>query len=130
MITSRGDISIYLALLVGMMILGSAVLISLILVRQMALTNNLVASERAYYAAKAGVEEGFYRLALARRGAAPGDINPPYAPGRVTYPTRDAIYEEAVIDNHIQLFGGLCGYIRGIFADEQRFIFVGRGACH
>ncbi len=131
----RGDISIYITLLVGLMILGSAVLVSLILARQLTLTQDLVASERAYYAANAGVEEGFYRLAIALRTSPGGDIDPLYAPGQVEYvqynPIQVAHYEESTDNNNIQLIGGVvCGYIRGRFAEEQRFIFVGQGACH
>lgn len=65
--STRGDIGIYIALTTAMVMLGSAVLLSLLLARQISLTQDLVASERAFFAANAGEEEAFYRLARERQ---------------------------------------------------------------
>lgn len=129
---SRGDISLFIVLVVGVMLLGSAVLLGLILARQNSLTHDLVASERAFYAASAGVEKGFYELALAIR-AAGGAAAPPdiplndiagmvdYGPGGIT----SGSYE----GNISRVNGQTCGTVVGTFAGEQRRIQIGPDGC-
>ncbi len=58
----RGDIAIYMALLIMSIMVSSAILFSSILVRQFQATEDAVASERAFYSANAGIEQGLYHL--------------------------------------------------------------------
>ncbi|MDP3997559.1 MAG: hypothetical protein Q8P73_03605 [bacterium] len=60
---SQGDISVYIALMMLLIIASSVIILNGILSRQIKLTQDIVASERAYYAANSGLEEIFYRAA-------------------------------------------------------------------
>jgi Tfp pilus assembly protein PilX len=59
---SRGALAIFIALLVLLIITSSAVVVSRILSRQIRLGQNVIASERAFYAADAGLEQALYEL--------------------------------------------------------------------
>jgi hypothetical protein len=67
----RGDISIYLALTIITIMISSALLLSVILITQLRSTEDIVESERAFYAANSGLERAFYELSLF---ATPGPI--------------------------------------------------------
>ena len=128
---NRGDISLFLVLIIGTTMLGSAVLLSLILARQVSLSEDLEASERAFYAASAGVEKGFYDLALAIKAAgganAPADIPMSNITGTIVY---TAGGEEATFDGRIFRKGGTtCGIITGKFREETRRIQIGPDEC-
>ncbi len=99
--------------------LGSAVLLSLILARQTSLTEDLVASERAFYAASSGVEQGFYNVAT--------DAGEDTVKGAIIYPEegQDAEYEGTMKRTD----AGACGAVRGEFGGEQRRIQIGPDAC-
>ncbi len=119
----RGDISIFIVIIVSGIMLGSAVLLSLILARQTSLTEDIVASERAFYAASAGVEQGFYNVA---KGTGKEDID-----GLITYPDDDRVAEYAgTMAKHDAI---TCGVITGTFgatgAEEQRRIQIGPDGC-
>ncbi len=131
---SKGDISVYIVIVVGMMILGSAVLLSLILARQISLTEDLVASERAFYVASTGTEEGFYRLALQIKkqggsAAAPADIAQPDLSGSVTYDLNGVAHEGKYEGNISRVGSAVCGSATGRFMGEQRRIQIGPTNC-
>ena len=67
----KGDVSVYLALTMLGIMLSGALLMSVILINQLRSTEDVVDSERAFYAANTGVEHGFYELSLF---AQPGPI--------------------------------------------------------
>src|SRR5688572_21676640 len=58
----RGDVAIYMALLIMSIMVSSAILFSSILARQFRATEDAVASERAFYSANSGIEQGLYHL--------------------------------------------------------------------
>lgn len=57
-----GDISLYLTLVMGLLMLTATIFMSLILTRQLKATAAVEASERAFYAANTGLEEVLYLL--------------------------------------------------------------------
>lgn len=126
---TRGDISIYIVIVVGMMILGSAVLLGIILARQITLTEDLVASERAFYAASAGTERGFYDLALAIKAQGNVDIAQPDVTGTVDYEINGVTETATYTANISQRGGRVCGSSTGRFAGEQRRIQIGPTGC-
>lgn len=58
----QGAIAIYIVLLVLLMVTSAAVILSGVLSRQLRTSLDVVATERAFYAANSGIEEGFARL--------------------------------------------------------------------
>lgn len=60
--TQRGDISVYMALLIMLLMLSSALVLSLILARQIRATEDVVETERSFYAANSGLEHTLYVL--------------------------------------------------------------------
>ena len=62
--SQRGDITVYMALTM-IAVIGSAILLlSGILLGQLKTTQDVVESERAFYAANSGLERGLYELSL------------------------------------------------------------------
>lgn len=80
----QGDISVYIALMVLSIILSSTLLFSAILSRQFRATEDAVASERAYFSANSGLEEGLYQLSLF------ASEEPITLQGVLDYPTENA----------------------------------------
>ena len=95
--------------------------------------HDLIASERAFYGASTGIEQGFYRLAIAikKRGGttAPADIPLCTVSGFVDYnlngTTQNATYEGFIV----RATGVACGVMTGTFAGEQRRIQIGPDNC-
>lgn len=125
---TRGDISIYIALTTAMIMIGSAVLLGLLLARQISLTKDLVASERAFYAANAGQEAGFYQVALLSTPAQPDVLVPVDVSGTIDYATEAASYV-----GKMKFQSGIaCGFSEGIFPDPngtKRRLAVGPTGC-
>ena len=117
--TIRGDISIFVVIVMSAIMLGSAVLLSLILARQISLTEDIVASERAFYAASAGIEHGFYDVAR--------NLGKEEVVGTIPYPEEQS---EATYDGTMKRPDGVtCGAVRGEFGGEQRRIQIGPDEC-
>lgn len=58
----RGAISIFIVLLILLTVTSAALILSSLLSRQLRTSLDVVATERAFYAANSGMEEGFARL--------------------------------------------------------------------
>lgn len=127
---SRGDISIYIALTTAILMLGSATLLSLLLARQISLTKNLVASERAFFAANAGQEEAYYRLAIS---SDPLNVDTIPINGTVDYTVPGGVAQSASYEGEMKLINGLpCGNTTGIFpatSGTRRRLAVGPNVC-
>jgi hypothetical protein len=117
----RGDISIYIALLLVSIFLTSALIFNGILVRQLQVARTMLDSERAFFAADAGLEEGLYQLSE--------KFQPLYRKqGQVDYQqgagTESALYDiEVCKDNDNQSHGRVVGTVR----NQRRAISVGDG---
>lgn len=61
-VTQRGDIAIYMALIIVTILVSSALLLSFVLVRQIRETSDALASERAFFAANSGIEQALSEL--------------------------------------------------------------------
>lgn len=131
---SRGDISLYLTIIISLTMLGSALLLGLILARQISLTEDLLASERAFYAATAGQEKAYYLMALEikKPGAPPfpADLGPLPVSGDVSY-NFTGVTEVATYTGTIarQNGGQICGEIEGHIRGEARRIQIGPDPC-
>lgn len=133
MSTSRGDIGLYITITTAMIMLGSAVLLGLLLARQISLTKDLVASERAFFAANAGEEEAFYRLALERKKPPPHPLDftvPNIIAVEIQYPRGQRASYSAT---QLGLLGGAAhGCIVGMFPvpdGEVRRLVIGPLTC-
>lgn len=62
--SQAGDVTVYIALIMLGVMLSGALLLSTILMTQLRSTEDIVESERAFYAANTGVERAFYELSL------------------------------------------------------------------
>ncbi len=60
----QGDISIYIAITVVAIMASALLLFSGLLIGQLSTTHDVIDSERAFYAANAGLERGLYELSL------------------------------------------------------------------
>lgn len=60
----QGDISIYIAISVVAIMASALLLFSGLLIGQLSTTHDVIDSERAFYAANAGMERGLYELSL------------------------------------------------------------------
>lgn len=131
---SRGDISLYLTIIISLTMLGSALLLGLILARQISLTRDIFASERAFYAATTGQEEAYYRMALESKkpGAPvfPADLGPLNVSGDVVY-NFTGVTEVATYSGTIARKNGgqICGAMEGQFKGETRRIQIGPDPC-
>src|SRR3989344_3016268 len=62
-VSSTGDISVYMALVILLVLTSSAIVLSGILSKQIRLSQDIASSERAFYAANTGLEQALHTLA-------------------------------------------------------------------
>lgn len=72
--SNRGATAIYIALLVALLMLSAALVLSGVLSAQLRFTQDVVSSERAFYAANSGVEEALYQLVQQTIAGQPGQV--------------------------------------------------------
>lgn len=60
--SQTGATAVYIALLVALLILSSALILSRVLNVQLRLTQDVISAERAFYAANSGVEQALFEL--------------------------------------------------------------------
>lgn len=124
----RGDIAIYTSLLMLSIILSSALVMSLVLVRQLRQTRDAIDSERSFYAANSGLEHGLYLLAKDPTRAFSSKFLP--VEGSVSYGAASAsgtyrgigAYKEERDDT-------LCVRVTGFFRGERRTVQLGADDC-
>lgn len=124
--SQRGDVTVYMSLLLLTIMTSSAVVFSLILAKQIRLTENAVDSERAFYAAVAGLEEGLYRIYDLEAG---GDIE---LMGSIVYPPQAGSSEEAVYTvrgRSIPTEGKFCMRSEGGYRRNERRLQLGPEEC-
>lgn len=125
--SSAGDIAIYITLVLSVVMLTSAIFMSLILVRQLQLSRNVEWSERALYAANSGLEEILYHLS--QRGEATYSIAADsrtinYGSENATYSTVD---QGALLDPTL---GGPCiPRVEGTYHAESRRLSMMSPGC-
>lgn len=115
------------AFIVATVILLSALTVGIIVSRQLRLTLNIVASDRAFYAANSGLEEMLY--AMSRRGEKMIS-----ATGEIEYQNVNGIINTAEYEGEgaIVVISGVdvqCIKSQGQFGNERRFVQIGPAAC-
>lgn len=125
-VSQRGDIALYVAVVIIGLMLASAMGMALIIVQQIKASKDVVASERAFYAASTAQEEALYRF-----GHDPypetlnilGDIPYETLPGQrgsATYISEQAVrYPD----------GSVCIRTVGSFNGKERRLARGGNAC-
>lgn len=121
----RGDIAIYTALMVLTIILSSALVMSLVLARQLRQTGDVIASEQAFYAANSGLEHGLYILAkdpVLAFSSDPVTVVPRPEENLTFRYEGSAVYREERDDR-------LCVKVTGLFRGERRTLQLGGDDC-
>lgn len=90
---ARGDVAIYVAMLMLIVVTSSALLLSGLLSQQLRFSQEVVSSERAFYAANSGVEHALYLLAQANQAG--NSLETVEIEGEVPYEEETAVYEGA-----------------------------------
>lgn len=102
---NRGDVAIYIALLVMTIMLAGAVVMSGLLTRQFRLGRSIVADQRTFYAAYSGLEHIFFEL---NKNNPPKDTDITISPIDISYSDGTT----ATYQSHGQVLtsGAVCAY--------------------
>lgn len=138
----RGDIAVYIALLLSGIMLSFVLLMSFVLSRQLRLTEDVVWSERALYAADTGLEHSLYIISkqLGREVEVNGgEISfSLFGGGESSTPYQGLEYEGetggvTVADYEGQAAadeaGIVCALIEGSYRDQKRRLALGPPDC-
>lgn len=120
--SQTGATAVYIALIIALLILSSALILSRVLSVQLRLTQDVISTERAFYAANSGVEEALFELIQNDAG----EIT--IEEGLVEYDEGDATYE---VQAHTHVQGPdavACISSLGEHAGDQRRINLGSAA--
>ena len=122
----RGDVAIYIAVVMLMIMLSATIVLSGILSRQIKLTIDAVDTEKAFYAADTALEEGRYGLSKLFLSSINLDEG-----GQIEYVDLRGVSEFATYGIAIgnDLEGNLCGQLEGRFRGFERRISVGETGC-
>ncbi len=127
---SRGDVSIYIALLMVTAMLSIALILQLIISRQFRSTVNVLSSERALYAANSGLERMLARLPY-DTSAFSGEIIS--LTDEVPYDDNSAVYDvwgKFITDStEGSVQGEYCVYAVGIYQGSTRYLSTGSSDC-
>lgn len=126
--TQRGDIAVYIALMVVTVLLSGALIFSSILARQARFAANIVHNERAFYAADSGVEAALYDL---KAKIDLGDTTKSRVTGEVSYKDAKAKFEAlgGLSTSADQLRTLACVTSSGSFGSETRQLVTGPEGC-
>lgn len=119
--TQRGAAAVYMAFIVSILIISSALVFNTILTRQIRLGRSVANSERAFAAANSGYEQGLYQLSHGS-DTTEGDGEIPYDDGLAMYHFKGQIF----IHDNIRY---PCMLSSGTFRDETRRLFSGPAEC-
>src|SRR3989344_6516787 len=124
----RGDISIYIAILMVTVLLSGALVFSSILSRQARMASNIVNNERAFYAAGSGIEATLYDL---KNKIDLGDTSVSNVQSDISYDTGKATFRaKGVLSTSADQVRTLaCVASSGSFASESRQLVTGPQGC-
>lgn len=126
----QGAIAIYLAMLIVMILTSGALLMSGILTKQIAFSQDVVTSEQAFYAADSGVEEALYLMVTA---LSEGNLSPVEVEGEIIYGDEKASYraQGQIVVSTDQTRSVPCVNSQGRFRNEDRRVRLGAesGVC-
>ncbi|MBI3256042.1 MAG: hypothetical protein HYZ63_03670 [Candidatus Andersenbacteria bacterium] len=126
--SQRGDIAVYVALIVITVLLSGALLLSGILSRQARFASNIVHNERAFYAADSGVEATLYEL---KNNIDLGDASVSRVSGEIEYSGQKASFTGSgnLTVSADQARTLACVSSSGSFASESRQLVTGPQGC-
>ncbi len=120
--SERGAVSVYMALIISVLIVSSALIFNSILVRQIHLGRAVANSERAFAAANTGYEQALHHLTTTTDLTVEGE-------GEVTYDNEKAAYTfkgQVFVRDNIRV---PCVLSSGTYRDETRRLFSGPPEC-
>lgn len=119
----RGAVALYMALIVALLIVSSALIFNTILTRQIRLGRSIANSERAFAAANSGYEQALYQLSTTADLTTEGE-------GEIIYENDDkATYTfkgQVFVHDNVRF---PCVLASGTFRDETRRLFSGPPEC-
>lgn len=126
----RGDVAVYMALMISFILLSSALVFSLILARQIRATEDVVESERSFYAANSGLEHLQYVLTKGWNNAYSATIitRPDPGPGIIEYSGGEQA-EYTARGKYDAENESSCAQADGTFRNEKRRLQIGLGDC-
>lgn len=124
----RGDISIYIAILMVTVLLSGALVFSSILSRQARFASNIVHNERAFYAADSGIEATLYdlknKIDSGDESVSKVESEIPYGNEKATF-VSEGVLSTSADQNRTQA----CVKSRGTFGRESRDLITGPEGC-
>lgn len=117
----RGDVAVFMTLIMLGIMVASSLLLSAILARQLRATQDALDSERAFYATNAGLEAALYEVS--QRYQTDASVS-----GAIAY-TGSESGEAGYAAEAQTMGGGTCFKAFGNFRQERRKIAVGPAEC-
>jgi hypothetical protein len=128
--SQRGAVSVYMALLLLFVLTSAALILNAVLAKQIKTANTIVSSEKAFYAATSGLEEGLYKDKLLSKEAVPVPAlqEAEKVEGSVSYD------KEATYTASAKLFRDVlrtipCAVSVGHFGQEYRRVIIASDEC-
>lgn len=123
--SQRGAIAVYMALVIVVILISSAMVFSSILTRQVRESQEVVSSERAFYAANSALEEGLWVIGRTSDTAFNGQGAIPYESNtEAPYEVKAKSIEGAFPGQRFP-----CVVSRGVHKDEARRLATGPPSC-
>lgn len=119
---NRGDVALYVALVVMTIMLAGAVVMSGLLARQIKLGRSVVTTERAFYGAYSGLEQALYEFVANNKTEA--------ISGTINYTNSDSSPGDEVTycSSALKEADQLCAYSSGeLGSDQRRVTLLGPG---
>lgn len=120
--SQSGDVGIYIALVMLVIIISAALITNTVLTRQVRLSREIANSERAFAAANSGYEQALFLL-----NATPGEEI--IGEGEVPYPEEPAPYTFRARFFEIEGVRVPCVLSSGVYRGETRRLFTGPPEC-
>lgn len=120
--SERGAASVYMALIIAVLMVSSALVFNTILVREIHLGRSVANSERAFAAADTGYEQALYQLSHTADLTTEGQ-------GEIEYDGEKAVYEfkgQVFVRDNTRF---PCVLSSGTYRDETRRLFSGPPEC-
>ncbi len=117
-----GAASVYMALIIAVLMVSSALVFNTILVREIRLGRSVANSERAFAAADTGYEQALYQLSHSTDLTTEGR-------GEIEYDGEKAVYEfrgQVFVHDNVRF---PCVLSSGTYRDETRRLFSGPPEC-
>lgn len=118
----RGDATVYMALIISVLIVSSALIFNTILTREIHLSRAVGNSERAFAAADSGFEQALYQLSTTADMATEGQGEITYGGEKATYTFKGQIF----LQNNVRV---PCILSAGTYRNETRRLFSGPSEC-